>query len=359
MSFVCRARFFVLMVLASLAFAPLPAFAQGPPDPPSGATPDEAKVPIGHEFDPNATNLNLPKPDPRFTNNAAMNNLVAPVENLAPSLEKQDEEKMDTDFQDSATLTKDEKTDQLKEEASTKKREIMHMLNGKKRKTSLDTQDDADTATGEDGLVLPSVDAAEEDMNGEPPSLPGAEAEPEASPKAAIARSGKEQDPSENGGFKLAPPLPDPDKSNVKERASDATFGVENTDKGARYKRPGATTSTSKGGAVPPAAAAAKVAASAPDAVAPDATTPEAIDDGADEGDAVAPISTEKGGPAGPPKTDKGKKKKGAAKSKKNGKGSTSSSKKGKANEEPEEPKMVKEKSSQHVVDDLFNQLNQ
>lgn len=81
----------------------------------TGATPDDAKEGVGKEFDPAQPALTIPKPDDRFTNNPALNNLISPVEKTAPPLAEQEKAAIEKDYRESQTLPPEEKNKELKD----------------------------------------------------------------------------------------------------------------------------------------------------------------------------------------------------------------------------------------------------
>ena len=68
-----------------------------------GESPLDPKMPLhqDNEYNPATPTFEPPKPDERYGNNPALNNLIAPQEVTAPSLKAQEEEKMRKDYEKS------------------------------------------------------------------------------------------------------------------------------------------------------------------------------------------------------------------------------------------------------------------
>lgn len=129
-----------LMVL--VCAAPALAGPSAPLPPPTGATPDDARIPVGSEFNPAGVNLNLPRPDERYTNNPALNNLIAPPEATAPGMREQEMKEIEEDFRKSADPERDK---EMKKKAMEEKRKVKQLLNPRRRAALL-PQEDGDAA---------------------------------------------------------------------------------------------------------------------------------------------------------------------------------------------------------------------
>ncbi|MBY0407816.1 MAG: hypothetical protein K2Q01_08990 [Rickettsiales bacterium] len=214
----------LLPLIAALLLSAPASAQEAAPEAPTGATFDDAKEAIGSEFNPSkAMMLELPKADPRFTNNPALNKLIAPEEKTAPSLAEQDEKEIEEDYKASIEGgMSPERAEEMKQKAREEKRRQKKLQNpGKKRKSLNPEEDEAQQ---------------EKEKSGNPKTAPKA--------KRASSAKGKKDEEEDSG----LPPLVDPEKENkVKERDSEDEFGVEKTDKGVRYMRPSADTKAGKG----------------------------------------------------------------------------------------------------------------
>lgn len=208
----------LLFLLAS------PAYADGDN---TGSSPENMRVathPDDQSMNPTERNLlNIPKPDPRFGNNPALNNLVAPKENLAPSIAQQDEQTIESDF---------EKTDAQKAQDADKKRQrgtgnLIRQQNASKAASpTLRAKGEAtphqrirDKATASGPTLSPPQTASNTAQplpaSAPPPSQPAANANAiahsiNAGDEPIHAKAAAALSATQNGGFALAPPLKEP-----------------------------------------------------------------------------------------------------------------------------------------------------
>ena len=196
--------FSIAMILLCASNTPSLALDDG-----SGATALDAKSagPLSTDFNPAPdSGFTVPKPDPRYGNNPALNNLVAPPEKVAPELKQQDDAEMEADF---------EKTDDEKKAGEGTKKHKRHPMAAAKGKK----------------INANATLAPKRKKRDLPPDASPADAANNPASRAQAAASAKE-----NGGIALPPPLEEPKPhrgpayAEAKEKQAHAAQNDDNND---------------------------------------------------------------------------------------------------------------------------------
>jgi hypothetical protein len=321
-----------LLVAAHLLCIALPAgaWAQAEPQapPPDGSSPTEAKIPKSNEFDPSRASVNMPKVVPGFTNNAALNTLVAPKEDTAPPLSEQDAKKMGEDFEAAASEDAKANAERQKKAGQDDRRNMMRLMNPNKR-SSLAPKDDPalDDPASADDLPddLPDATAPSGSMSAAAPAADTQQAAPRA---ANSAKSRNRQGAAAAASPDDAPPP-----------LSEAYVKVQ-TANGVRYKRNNNAATAKPLKDIPPTDDGSDGDATNDEVDA--ATDPAALPDDGDEEAVDAPAAATRQGPAHRPmRHAKGGKRRGD----------------GAAAPAPE--KAAKPNPNDEEMEDLFNKLSQ